>query len=128
MFGYHMTTRMTPSRILMCRWLSIVIFLTLLLTLPRQAFSTIYGVVTDQGIISGNVVIVDLEKKTVVGTVPVGLNPKGIVIGGPGYAYVANSSPISNSVSVIEIAIPESSVIETITGIVSPHHLILHLL
>lgn len=123
MFDYYITTRMTPSRFFIYRWLSIVIFLTLLLTLPRQAFSIVYGLVTDQGNhkTPGNVVIIDLEDKTVVGTVSVGLNPEGIVLGGSGYAYVANSS--SNSVSVIEIAIPESNVIKTITGIVSPHHL-----
>ena len=82
MFGYHMTTRMTPSRFLIYRWLSIVIFLTLFLILPSQAFSTIYGLVTDQGITSDKVVIIDLENKTVVGTIPVGLNPEGIIAGG----------------------------------------------
>ena len=123
MFGYHTTTRVTLSCSLISRWLLVTTFLALLLMLPRQVFSTIYGLVTDQGnhITPGNVVIVDLDNKTVVETIPVGVNPEGIVLGGPGYAYVANSG--SNSVSVIEIAFPESNIIKTITGIVFPLHL-----
>ena len=99
------------------RWFSITIFLSLILTFPRQTLSAPYGLVTDQGTIPGMVVIINLDKEMVVETIDVGINPEGIEAYGTadgGYAYVANRG--SDSVSVIELNVPNSRVIETITG------------
>jgi len=109
--GYKKTfLKKTHLNFLITRPFSIITLFLLLITFPRQAFPTYHALVTDQG--NGSVVVINLEKREVVNTIPVGINPMGIVTDGYDYAYVANS--ISNSVSVIRIDIPNSSVEATI--------------
>jgi YVTN family beta-propeller protein len=107
------------------RVLLIIIPLSLLLMFPGQTFSKMYGLVTDQGngITPGNVVVVNLEDKIVVNTIPVGINPEGIDVDEiNGLAYVANRG--SGSVSVIKIDIPNSSALDPPIPILgSPHYL-----
>ena len=104
-------------------WFSITALLSLFLLPPRQTFPLPYALVTDQGTIPGNVVVVNLEDKKVVNTIPVGINPEGIVVdGNNSLAYVANRD--SGSVSIIEINIPQSRTLDPpITVLGSPHHL-----
>ena len=96
-------------------WFSTIIFFSLLLAFPGQALSTVFGLVTDPGLIPGVpgvVVVVDLDNKTVEGTIPVGVIPEGIVLDGNLFAYVANKG--SNTVSAIDISTPDTSTVITI--------------
>jgi YVTN family beta-propeller protein len=105
-------------------YFSIIIFLSLLLAFPGQAFSTVFGLVTDPGLVPtlpGVVVVVDLDNNTVEGTIPVGVMPEGIVLGDNSFAYVANKG--SNTVSAIDISTPDTSTVITIPVSIAPQFL-----
>jgi len=117
MSGYYMIKRKGHSDSPIICWFSVMVFLILQLMFPGQIFSAPYALITDQGNATtpGRVVVINLDKKTVAETIDVGISPEGIVVDDVnGLAYVANSG--SDSVSVIEINPPNSSIVETITG------------
>lgn len=120
MLGYYKTVLKRASLSFpIMRLFSITILLSLFLTPPRQTFPAPYALVTDQGYgtIRGRVAVINLNKKIVVETIDVGINPEGIIAFGTadgGRAYVANSG--SNNVSVIPINVPNSGLPITINA------------